>query len=269
MSVFLRAVVTLAALSLILTVVPLILSSAAGAKSEFDEAHALLEELSRTQQEKRDRNNAAKLAELMNSVPQRAQQLLSKGITDLLNTPTQHTADEVHQKLTAALQVLPLDQYRPEVFVFQVQSGHRDVYFIAYNIAYCVSCSRGWLGVVGPKNGLYEILTSDDNAFPNRTLSVVMPWPTAEGKPRFLVHGTNWGDAHNRLTAIVYILDDDRLKNAWSLSDLPQGTIKVTPKEIVVSFRTALVPPWTEKTEIYDILPEQIRLRHSFEQANP
>jgi hypothetical protein len=254
---------------LFLLTIFLILSPAVRAQSEFDEAHTLLEELSRIQQEKRDQNNAAKLAELMHSVPQRVQQLLSRGIVDLLNTPIQHTPDEIHQKLTAVLQAVPPDVYQPEVFVFPVQSRQEVTYLIAYNIVYCVSCSRGWLGVVGRTNGLYEILTSDDNAFPNQSLAVVMLWPTGAGKPRFLVHGTNWGDAHNRLTASVYILDDNRLKSPWSLTDLPQGAIKVTPTEIIVSFLTALVPPWSEKTEIYSILPEQIKLRQSFERANP
>jgi hypothetical protein len=238
-------------------------------QSDFDQAHALLEQLSRTQQEKRDRDNAARLAELMSFVPARVQQLLTSGIINLLNASARHSADEVHRKLTAALQVAPLDQHQPEAFVYQVQSGGTDVYLIAYNVIYCVGCSRGWLGTVGGTNGFYQVLASDDNAFPNQTLAVVKIWPTGEGNFRFLVYGTNWGDAHNRLTATVYVLDGGQLKSVWSLADLPQGSIKVTPTEITVSFLTALVPPWSEKTETYAILPGEIKLRQSIERPNP
>ena len=252
--------------SLFLLTTTFILSPAIRAQSKFDEAHALLQELFPKPQGNRDPSDAAKVANLMNSAPQRAQQLLSKAMLDLLNTRTHHTAEELHQRLTTALQV---DQYRPQVFVFTVRSGGRDAYLIGYNTVYCVSCSRGWLGVVGRINGVYKILTSDDNAFPNQSLAVVMLGPTGRGKPRFLAQGTNWGDAHNRLAATVYVFDDAKLQNVWSVADLPQGTIKVTPTEIEISFLTALVPPWSEKTEIYTILPEQIKLRQSFERANP
>jgi hypothetical protein len=253
----------------VVTLLLVALSVPVHAQAEFDEAHSLLQQLSATQLEKRDRDNAARLAELMSSVPQRVEKLLTKGVVELLNTPARHSVDELHQKIAAALQIAPLDQYRPEVFVYSVQAGHNDAYLVAYNIVYCVSCSRGWLGLVERTDNLYHVVSSDDNAFPNRTLDAVVLWPTAEGKPRFLVHGTNWGDAHNRLTVTVYAVDEGRLRILWSLADLPQGNIKVTPTEIIVSYLTALVPPWSERTETYAILPGEIKLRQSTERPNP
>lgn len=257
------------AYSTIATLIVFMLSAPVHAQAEFDEAHTLLQQLSATQQEKRDRDNAARLAELMNSVPQRVQQLLTNGIVDLLNVPAHHSADELYQKLAAALQVAPPDQYRPEAFVYSLRTGHEDAYLIAYNVAYCVSCSRGWLGIVGRIGNHYQVVSSDDNPFPNRTLDAALLWPTAEGKPRLLVHGINWGDAHSRLTITVYAIDQDRLKIIWFLADLPQGKVKVTPTEIIVSYLTALVPPWSEKTETYAILPGEIKLRQSIERPNP
>lgn len=262
-----RAASSFPLLAIILIV---IVSPSVRAQSEFGEAHALLEQLSRTQQEKRDPSNAQKLAELMNSVPQRVQQLLSKAIVQSLSTPIHHTADEIHRKLTAALQVAPFDQAGPEVFVFPFHSGRRDAYLIAYSVVYCVSCSRGWIGVLGrANNGPYQILSSDDDAFPNQTLVAAMLQPTGEGEPRFLIHGTNWGDAHNRLNVVGYTFDGTRLTIIWSRMGLPQGSIKVTPARITLSFLTSLRPPWSEKTEIYGILPGEIKLQRSSEHPDP
>lgn len=255
--------------SLCLTSTLLILSPVAHSQSEFEKAHDLLDEIARLQKQEREKATIEKLAELVNSVPAQVEELLNKGVVDLLNAPGAHSPDEVHQKIATALQIVPPDQYRPEVFVFASALERRPPYFIAYNFGYCAICSRNWIGVVGRVNGRYQILASDDNPFPNHSLTMTWLDSAANGQTRFLVYGTTWGDAHSRLSAAVYTYDGRQLKKSWSLSDLPQGTIKVTPTEIVVSFLTALAPPWTEKTEVYSILPTEIKLRQSVERPNP
>jgi hypothetical protein len=245
------------------------LSPVLKAQSRFERAHALLEEIDRLQKQERGKTTVERLTQLVNSAPQQVEQLLNEGLVDLLNTPGAHSPEEVHQQLAAALQVVPPDQYQPEVFVFASALERQPSYFIAYNIGYCAVCSRNWIGVLGLSNGIYKILASDDNPLPDHGLAVSWLGRTVEGSARLIVGGTAWGDAHNRLSVTAYAFDGKHLTKTWSLEDLPQGTIKVTPTEIIVSFLTALVPPWSEKTEIYSILPEQIKLRQSFERANP
>jgi hypothetical protein len=247
----------------------LLLDPVAHSQSEFDRAHALLDEIASLQKQERSKATIEKLTELVNSAPEHVEELLNKGVVDLLNAPGAHPPEEVHRKIAAALQIVPPDQYRPEVFVFASALERQPTYLIAYNFGYCAICSRNWVGVVGRVNGAYQILASDDNPFPNHSLTMTWLDSAANGQTRFLVYGTTWGDAHSRLCAAAYAFDGKQLKKSWSLSDLPQGTIKVRPTEIIVSFLTALVPPWSEKTEIYSILPGEIKLRQSLERPNP
>lgn len=246
-----------------------ILSPWTQAQSEFDKAHALLKDLSQVQQQKRDEANVRRLAELMNSVPLQTQRLLSAGIVRLLNSPGAHSVSEIHAKLVSALQLDLSSEFQPEVFVFAFPIGRPTTYIIAFNIVYCVTCSRDWIGVVGREDGVFQTLASEDNGFPNQSLSVTMLQSPGQGKTRFLVHGTNWGDAHSRMSVVAYRFGGYELARIWSRVDLPQGTIKITPTEITLSFLTALVPPWNERTETYAILPEEIQLRQSSERTEP
>jgi hypothetical protein len=255
--------------SLSLLLLPRTQAPAGTFQAEFDRAHRLLEEISELQGQPRAKETVQRLADLVVSTPQQVETLLTNGLLDLLNTPGTHGAADLYQKLSASLQIDPPDQNRPEVFVYPVEYGGNQKYFIAYNIVYCASCSREWIGIVGRKTGPYEILAVEDSPSPNRSLTVTMLSPTPDGKPRFLVYGTNWGDAHNRLSAALYSFDAQQLKKTWSLTDLPQGTVKITPTAITFSYLTSLAPPWTEKTEVYSILPTEIKLRQSVERPNP
>ncbi len=254
-------------LSLCLATTLLFLEPTSYPQTEFEKAHSLLAEISSLQKKGRDGEGIEKLTKLVNSVPQEVQQLLNKGLVDFLNTPGPHSGDELQKKLVAALQIDRADPYQPEVFVFPLEQGGSFV--VAYNVAYCATCSRAWIGLIGKRVGHYEVLSEDDGSFDGKSLHVTPLRPGGDGKDRFLVYGTNWGDAHNRLSLTAYSFADNQLKSAWSRKDLPQGAVKVTPTEIILSFLTSLTPPWSEKTEIYSIFPESIQLKKSSERLNP
>jgi len=240
----------------------------------FDKAHELLKEgaqaQGRVQQQKPSEAELKRLKEVTNSVAQTVPELLKKGVLELLNLPARHTADELSAKLRTTLQVIPQDQYQPEVFVFPLALHQADSYLVAYNVSYCASCSYAWIGVVGRKDGRYSILSEEDHSFANKTLHVAPLGVTDRGAARFLIYGTNWGDAHNRLSLVAYVLDDGRLRRFWARTDLPQGSIRVTPTRISLSFLTALRPPWSERTEVYTVQQgEEIKLQQSSERPNP
>jgi hypothetical protein len=242
-------------------------------QNALDQAHELLKEWSQAQQQalrqKPGEADLKRLRAITSSIAQEVPQLLNKGIMEFLNGPGKHAPDELSAKLTAVLQAFPPDQYVPEVFVFPLASEQQGSYLVAYNVPYCVSCSRAWIGLIGKKGGHYEILSEGGNSFDGKSLHVTPLPPGDDGNARFLVYGTNWGDAHSRLTVTAYSFADNQLKSAWSRKDLPQGAVKVTPTEITLSFLTSLTPPWNEKTEVYAILPESIQLRQTFERPNP
>jgi hypothetical protein len=248
----------------------LTLGSEAQCQSQFHQAHALLAELDRLQKGgQRDKDTLDKLNDLVHHVPQKVQGLLNEGILELLNSPGVHSPVLIRAKVSAVLQVVPPGQFQPEVFVFGLPPRQRSSYLVAYNGPYCARCSRAWIGLIGKRGAHYAILSEGDNSFDGKSLHVT-PLPRGgDGNDRFLVCGTNWGDAHSRLSVTVYSLADNQLKSDWSREDLPQGTVKVTPTEITLSFLTSLRPPWDEKTEVYSILPQSIQLRQTLERPNP
>ena len=236
-------------------------------QSGFGQAHALLAELDQMQKSgQHDKATVDKLSELAVRVQKETPGLINQGILGLLNSPGTHSPNQVRLKISKALQIVPADQYAPEVFVSRL-TGVPEGYLIAYNVPYCASCSRAWIGVIGKKGGGYKILSKDDSTFNDKSLHVVALGTGETGRERFLVYGTNWGDAHSRLTATAYELIDATLVKFWSRVDLPQGVLKTSLSEISLTFLTALTPPWSERKEVYDVLPDRIHLRTSSERA--
>jgi hypothetical protein len=247
----------------------LIVGPGAHPQTELDRAHALLDEMTHLQKHERDKPTTEALTSFLDTGPQQIEDLLNRGFLALLNSPGRHNTDQLRQKLTAALQVAPPEQYSPEVFVFSSSPKNQPTYFVAYNFGYCAACSRNWIGVFGRVGGVYRILASVENPFPNHSLNVTWLPQAKNGEPRLLAYGTNWGDPHNRLSVTAFTFADSHFRREWSLTDLPQGTVEVLPREIIVSYLTSLRPPWAERTEVYAILPEQIQLRESSEHPNP
>lgn len=252
----------------------LVLTDRVWSQTAFDQAHELLKQWAyaqkQAQQQKPSEAHLNRLRELTDSIAQEVPQLLKKGVIELLNEPGKHSPEELRAKLRATLQVFPPDQYEPEVFVFPVGFTQRAFYLIAYNVSYCASCSHAWIGIIGRRSGGYDILSEESDSFSGKSLRVEPLARSEDGRDRFLIYGTNWGDAHSRLSAAAYVLDDSKLKRFWARADLPQGSIKVTPTQISVSFLTALRPPWRERTEVYEVQRgEEIKLQNSFERPNP
>jgi hypothetical protein len=239
-------------------------------QSEFDRAHALLLQLSRDQRNTRAQVNRERLAEEVKSVPLEVERLLNKGILLLLNTRPSLLPEELRQQLNAALETAPPDQNKETMaFVFAFDHSQKPSYVVAYYTGYCAICSRSWIGIVGPKEDHYEIVASLENSLPNCSLTMVPLGTGAGGSIRFLAYGRSWGDAHGRLNAIAYSFNGQHLQKIWSREDLPQGKITVTQAEIVLSFLTPRRPPWRERTEVYNITPEGISIRHASERPEP
>lgn len=254
-----------------LALIFLIFAPVSRCQAQFDQVHTLLLELDGLQKSgKHDKPTVDRLNDLMAEVTERAGKLLNSGILALLNSPGAHSAAEINERISTALQILPTGEYHPEVYTFRSASGQGDSYLIAYNVPYCASCSRAWIGLVGRRGDRYEILTDVGKAFSEKSLHVASLTPGEEGGNRFLVYGTNLGDAHSRLTVSAYEVHATKLKSVWIRADLPQGTVEVTPTRISLTFLTRLNPPWKEKTEIYEVLEKKrIKLQGSKERSNP
>lgn len=249
----------------------LIFAPVSRCQAQFDQAHALLSELDGLQKSgQRDKPTVDRLNVLVAEVTGQAVTLLDNGILALLNSPGTHSAAEIRDRISTALQILPAGEYRPEVYAFRSGSGQEDSYLIAYNIPYCASCSRAWIGLVRKTGDRYEILSEDVEAFSGKSLHVAPLTAGAEGGSRFLVYGTNLGDAHSRLTVRAYEVRCAKLRSVWVRADLPQGNVKVTPSRISLTFLTRLNPPWGETTETYEVQEKKsIELKVSRERSNP
>ena len=247
----------------------LLLSPALGSQSKFEEARARLEEIDRLQKQKRDKDTVEKLTKLVNSAPQQVEQLLKEGTVELLNTAGDHSSQEIQEKLSAALQIAPPDQYKPEVFVFSAASLHGPSFLVAYNVPFCAACSRAWIGLIGKKRDHYEVLSESGASFAGKSLQVVPLDRTEQALGRFLVYGTNLGDSHSRFSVVAYALDKYELKEIWSREDLPQGNIKIANSKISLTFLTALRPPCAERTENYSLLSNRIELLNWSEHPAP
>jgi hypothetical protein len=247
------------------TILSTTLSSRVYDQSGFEEAHTLLVQLDALQKSgRRDDATLDKLKQLVISAQKETRGFINKGILALLNSPGPHSSDEIRMKIAQALQVVP--EYTPEVFTSPVTPSRLGSYVVAYNVSYCASCSNAWVGVIGKKGGRYDILSDLDDELTNKSLHVASIPPGEDRKNRFLIYGTNWGDAHNRLTVGAYMLDDKQLTKFWARVDLPQGTIKHSDNEITLKFLTKLEPPPTaERTEIYEIEPTRIKLKKEVE----
>lgn len=251
------------------TIALMTLARGVHAQSGFNQAHTLLAELDHLQKSgQHDSVTIQRLNELVSRAQKDAPALINEGILELLNSLGSHSAEEIRLHITRCLQLVPTDEYTPEVFVLRL--APRQEYFIAYSVPYCASCSRAWIGVIGGKNGHYEIISEGGDSFDGKSLHVVRLDKRGSTLERFLVYGTNWGDAHSRLSVIAYVVDQGKLRRFWARTDLPQGQVTVTPKQISLTFLTSLAPPWSEKTDIYEIKEgEEIKLEKSFLNPNP
>jgi len=241
-------------------------------QSAFDQAHDLVKGWSTAQQAQQQNPSEANfknLREATSSVAREVPELLKTGTLELLNSSGIVSSSKIVERISSALFEVPSAKYDPEVFVFPIGSRQGASYFVGFNVPYCASCSRAWIGLIGKKNGRYDVLSEEGKSFDGKSLQVSPLGRNENGNDRFLIYGTNWGDAHSRLSVVAYVVDEAKLRRIWARIDLPQGSIKVTPTEIIVSSLTALVPPWREKTEVYRILPEQIKLEQSIERPNP
>jgi len=248
------------------------------AQSEFDSARALLQKV--------DEDRAAygaiadtkrisdgevvaarkRVSEEEQAAPAKVEGLLNAAVLRFLDTDAHRSPEKLQAKLREALQIGPEQPehgVNAQAFVFQIGPAKKG-YIVAYNIVHCITCSHSWIGAFAPKGGGYELVASLDNSLPNQTLQAVPLW-TGDNVIRFLAYGINWGDAHSRLNAAAYSFDGHQIREVWSRTGLPQGTLKLEPGTMVVSFLTALVPPWKMRTETYAVTANEIHLLEASE----
>jgi hypothetical protein len=121
--------------------------------------------------------------------------LLNNGILELLNSSGLHSSEEIRLKISRALQIDPTDPV--EVFVIRLTARQPASYIVAYNLLYCASCSKAWVGIIGKKHGHYGVLSDWGPIFVNKSLHLVSI-DIQDRENYMVIYGTNWGDAHNR-----------------------------------------------------------------------
>lgn len=147
-------------------------------------------------------------------------------------------------------------------------------YIVGYVLNGAVAYSRSWLGVFSvPLVGSSELLAAAENTFPDRTLAIETLSPEIRDDLTFLAHGVNWGDAHNRLTAIVYSFDGHEIRPVWSLAGLSQGHIEVQGPRIRLTYLSSPLGPGYESVrgivETYEVTPSGVELQERSETRRP
>jgi hypothetical protein len=238
-------------------------------QSGFTNAHALLQKLAQDRLAAKTSLARNQLAEEVHTVPLRVEELMTQGIIDLLNSGQARSLEYLQQKVSTTLQVGPQEAGNiPDVYVLLLGPAGNPSYVVVYEIPYCADCSRSWIGVFAQDNNQYRLRSSLEDPLPNQSIRAVPLWVSSNGI-RFLVYGTTWGDAHNRLNIAAYFYDGRNIGTIWSRMGLTQGTVDVKSGAMVISFLTTLRPPWNKRTEIYDLTATGIHLQNATESPEP
>lgn len=181
-------------------------------------------------------------------------------IAEYLNGPSP-SANDLTGRLERAVAVWAV--VPGSAAVITVGQTDKPTYVAAVSLAFCGSCSRTWLGVYQSNGGRYVNAVQLDNALPNKTVQL-LPLPADDGKPRFLFYGVNLGDAHTRLTVVIYSLDGRVLTSVWSRKDLPGGTVSVANGKLILQYRSDLSREAPQITQIYTIKQSGLSLEKEF-----
>jgi hypothetical protein len=227
--------------------------SFAQAQSEFDNAHFLLLRLAEENSAAKTAVAKAQLQKELKTIPPDVSKLVNLGLLNLLNNGLVRSPEDLRVKIDEALET---GNVTP-AFVFPLQNRS---YVIIYNVLFCSTCSRSWIGMFSPQGGKYAIVASLEDSLPDQSIRAVSLSASDNGT-RFIVYGTNWGDAHNRLSVVAYLVEGDKVRDFWSRSGLPQGAAQIGEGMMELSFFTSLRPPWTRRKETYSLGRESIRLQ--------
>lgn len=235
------------------------------AQPDFQKAHELLSRIQKDRLNSRTAKERSQLAQEIRVVLPRVQELIAKGILDLLNSGKPVSTADLEQQISAALQVGPNEPGNAaQVFVLPVGLTPGRHYIVGYNIAYCAVCSQAWMAAFKQTNGYFSIVAIARDFLPNQSLAAVPIW-IGSNDMRFLVYGTHWGDTENRLNIVAYTLKNNEFQETWSRMDLPEGSLEAKPGSIIVSYIVGTRSPQHEKREIYTVTADSINLKNSSE----
>lgn len=147
-------------------------------------------------------------------------------------------------------------------------------YVVGYDLTEGPVYSRSWIGIFGPSahDGRYRMVASEQDTLPDKTIALALLPRDGHGELRFLAYGINWGDAHNRLTAIAYVLNDRILRPIWSRTQLPEGQLRVQGGTIQISFLSSALGPGyggvRSVAETYRVTPTGIKLENRTERPS-
>jgi hypothetical protein len=240
------------------------------ANAQLTRAAQILQDLRREESEASKNKSQAKFTpQYISARLFQVEPFISQGILSLLNqTPPVRPAE-------LARQLAEMQEGGNDVAsAFGCTANGRTTYIVAYALAGSVTFSRSWIGAFGPPatGGGNKLLASTDNSLPDKSVKVQPLNCAGEGGLTFLASGVNWGDAHNRLTAIVYALRDRRLRVVWSRADLPEGQAYVAQRRIVLTFETSLARLQKgnrQRTETYRLTPSGMKLETARQESIP
>ena len=195
-------------------------------------------------------------------LPGTIQPLLSQGILEYLNSNASISVDQLTLRIAEALSapgvgVRSIADAKGVASVVPIPG--RNAYAVAYTVSYCASCSRSWLGIFQMRKRKFALLASLNDPAPDEAvyLSVLGVGATT----LLVLHGTHWGDAHNRLDARAYSTTRP-IREVWSRLGLPQGKIVISTDKIGLVFMSSPVPPWKEIKDTYQVREGRLILVH-------
>jgi hypothetical protein len=248
--------------------------SLSAAQDDLRQAQRMLHDLNRERREAAKAGTASKFTpSYLDSRLLAIQTIVNKGLLSGLKVTPRPSCRRLEVELRTALGYGgQADPNTASVICSQWEGG--SYYIVGYVLNGAAAYSRSWIGVFSvPLEGSCELLAAAENTLPNRTVALEPLLPQIRGNLSFLVHGVNWGDAHNRLTAIVYSFDGHEIRPVWSLADLSQGQIEVQGPRIKLTYLSSPLGPGYESVkrivETYEVTPSGVELREHSETGRP
>jgi hypothetical protein len=190
------------------------------------------------------------------ALPELVQGQLTSGIIAYLNETPDSSAEALKAKLARALTPPTLGNQTIDNAVDVIVANSGDSVYVAYDVTYCASCSRSWLGEFSRGGGVFHLQAVSRS--PSQDTSVHLALlGSSSSNPVLVLYGLHWGDPHNRSEVKVFSMDG-KLQELWSKSELWQGNVSIDGDELKLVFLSDFTSDAQEITETYELRSNQL-----------
>lgn len=193
-------------------------------------------------------------------LPAKLEEPLTHGILAYLNDTQHPSATNLKSTIAKVLTAPMMGNQTAEGVADVVATKDNGTFFVVYTTNYCIVCSKTWLGEFRRRDGQIVLQSSTRDVASDETVHLAL-LPSNSSSPVILLYGVHLGDAHNRFNAEA-LSSDGGLHTVWSKMNLPQGQLLINVNQLILTYESALTPPFEEKREIYQIAGTELKLIH-------